>query len=223
MNFYEEKIFPAIIEKQMGKDNYKQERNTTLSNVTGKTLEIGFGTGLNLPHYPEHVKKITALDINPGMNSKAQERMQHAGIEVEYHCLNSEALPFETGSFDTVVSTWTLCSIADLDSALAEIHRVLKPTGEFLFLEHGLAEGATMKKLQNLFTPLQKKLACGCHLNRAIDQSIQESGFNIKNLERFWFKGATSPLASPMYRGVAKPIPMRAVYDDQNNKGLPYR
>jgi len=206
MGFYENKVFPVIMEKQMSKDSYKSERENILSNVKGRILEIGFGTGLNLPHYPEHIKQIVALDINPGMNDRAQERILETGLNVDYHCLNSESLPFENDSFDSVVSTWTLCSITDLDSALSEIHRVLKPTGMFVFLEHGFAEEAFTQKLQNFFTPIQKVLACGCHLNREIDQLIEQAGFKIEQLERFRFEKATTPLASPMYRGIASPV-----------------
>ena len=206
MGFYENKVFPVIMEKQMSKDNYKKERGKILSNAKGRILEIGFGTGLNLPHYPEHIKEIVALDINPGMNDRAEARILETGLNVEYHCLNSESLPFETDSFDSVVSTWTLCSITYLNSALLEIRRVLKPTGIFVFLEHGFAEEAITQKLQDFFTPIQKVLACGCHLNREIDQLIEQAGFKIEKLERFRFKKATTPLASPMYRGIASPV-----------------
>jgi len=206
VGIYERRIFPFILDKQMNKDNYKHERDSTLSNATGRILEIGFGTGLNLPHYPKHIKKIVALDINPGMNVKAQKRMLESGLNVEYHCLNSEMLPFETSSFDSVISTWTLCSIADLNSALSEIHRVLKPTGKFVFLEHGLAEEPGMQKLQYWMTPVQKIVGCGCHLNRKIDELIRQAGFQIENLERFIMDGASTPLASSMYRGVANPV-----------------
>ena len=206
MRFYEKSVFPFILDKQMNKENYQRERNITLPNATGSVLEIGFGTGLNLPHYPDHVNKIVALDINPGMNAKAQKRMLESGLDVEYHCLNTENLPFETSLFDTVISTWTLCSITDLHSALLEIHRVLKPNGKFIFLEHGLAENPRMQTLQNWITPIQKVIACGCHLNRKIDASIKQAGFEITNLERFIMEGASSPLAGSMYRGIAYPV-----------------
>ena len=205
MGFYENKIFPILLEKQMDKANYRHERNEALRDVSGDILEIGFGTGLNLPHYPKHIKKIVALDINPGMNSKSRKRMLASGINVDYHCLNSETLPFEASSFDSVVSTWTLCSIVDLKSALLEIHRVLKPTGKFLFLEHGLA-GFKMQKLQNWLTPVQKIIGCGCHLNREIDEFIQQTGFKFENLDRFIMDGTSTPLASSMYRGTAIPL-----------------
>ena len=205
MGIYEKRIFPFILERQMNKGNYRRERNLTLPSVSGNILEIGFGTGLNLPHYPDHVEGIVALDINPGMNAMARKRMVESGLNVEYHCLNSEALPFEKCSFDSVVSTWTLCSIADLKSALLEIHRVLRPTGKFIFLEHGLAENLRMQKFQRWLTPAQKLVGCGCHLDREIDKLIRQAGFNIQTLERFTMEGASTPLASSMYRGVATP------------------
>lgn len=206
MGCYEKRIFPMLMDKQMNKESYQREREIALRNVSGRILEIGFGTGLNLPYYPEGIKKIVALDINPAMDKRARDRINASSIDVDYHCLNSEKLPFETGTFDTVVSTWTLCSIADLGSALLEIHRVLSTTGKFVFLEHGLAQEAMTQKLQKLITPVQKVLGCGCHLDREIDRLIKEAGFRIDGLEKFRMSGATTPLASSLFRGIAYPV-----------------
>lgn len=203
MGFYENKIFPYLLDKQMSKASYADERPLALANASGRILEIGFGTGLNLPHYPAHVKDIVALDINPGMNAMAQRRMLEAGVCVEHHCLNGEILPFEDDSFDSVVSTWTLCSIDNLPSALAEIYRVLKSAGKFFFLEHGLADKPSVQKLQHWITPVQKVIGCGCRLNVAIDRALEEAGFRIDKLDKFILSGTTSPLSGSMYRGIA--------------------
>jgi len=190
----------------MSKESYANQRPIVLSNASGKVLEIGFGTGLNLPHYPTTIKEVVALDINPGMSKKAQQRSVETGIQVEHHCLSGEQLPFDNESFDTVVSTWTLCSIDDLRSALLEIRRVLKPSGKFIFLEHGLADKPVTQKLQHCVTPIQKIIACGCRLNVEIDKAITSAGFQINKLDKFILNGATSPLAGSMYRGVAFPV-----------------
>jgi len=206
MGFYANRIFPYFADKQLAKPTYSNERPCVLANASGKILEIGFGTGLNLPHYPVHVKEIVALDINPGMNAKAQVRMLESGIKVELLCINADTLPFENDSFDSVVSTWNLCSIDNLHSALSEIRRVLKSTGKFVFLEHGLADAPIMQRLQHSMTPIQKVFGCGCRLNVAIDKAIEEAGFRIDKLDKFIISGTSSPLAGSMYRGIACPV-----------------
>ena len=115
-------------------------RSELLADVGGEVLEIGFGTGLNLPHYPEHVRRITTVDPNPGMNKLARRRIAESGIAVDQRALGGEALPFEDETFDCVVSTWTLCSIPEVGRALGEVYRVLRPGGRFVFLEHGLSD-----------------------------------------------------------------------------------
>jgi len=202
MNYYERKIFPKMLEKVMSQENYAKERAATLKYSNGRVLEIGFGTGLNLPHYPSHIKKIEALDINPGMNETAYQRMNASGIEVKHHCLSTEKLPFKDNKFDTVVSTWTLCSINDLHSALIEVSRILKPGGQLLFLEHGLADTKSVRGIQHTFTPIKKIIACGCRINIPIDETISQAGFKINHLERFILDN-TSAITGSMYRGVA--------------------
>jgi ubiquinone/menaquinone biosynthesis C-methylase UbiE len=121
-------------------------RSEALADVGGEVLEIGFGTGLNLGHYPEHVRRITTVDPNPGMGTLARRRVAESGIEVDRRVLSGEELPFEHESFDCVVSTWTLCSIPEVGRALAEVHRVLRPGGRFIFLEHGLSQAPRVQK-----------------------------------------------------------------------------
>ena len=206
MGIYEKHLFPFLLDKQMSKLNYAQERPIALREAKGKILEIGFGTGLNLAHYPDRVNNIVALDVNPGMNKKARERAKASSIEVELACLNGEKLPFDNASFDTVISTWTLCSIDNLPTALAEIHRVLKADGQFLFMDHGLGESKRVQRLQHRLTPVQKVIGCGCRLNVPIDTAIASAGFRIENLEKFVLDGALTPLSASIYRGKALPL-----------------
>src|SRR5579871_5169813 len=138
MGFYSRVIFPRLVEFVMRGINLTELRKALLAGASGDVLEIGFGSGLNLPYYPPAVRKLTTVDANPGMSPLAQKRIASSPIKVNHRVLDAEKLPFANSSFDTVVSTWTLCSIADIDQALREIHRVMKPEGRFLFIEHGL-------------------------------------------------------------------------------------
>ena len=159
------------------------------------------GTGLNLIHYPENINKITAIDPNPGMNRLAQKRIENSDITVDDHLLNSENLPFLDNSFDSVVSTWTLCSIGKVDKAISEIYRVLKPNGKFYFIEHGLSNEPKIQVWQNRLTPIQKIIADGCHLNRNI-QKIVENQFKILIIEEFYAENVPK-IMGYYYQGIA--------------------
>ena len=160
-------------------------RQQTLSQVSGNVLEIGFGTGLNLSYYPQKLENLIAIDTNSGMNDRAQKRLQSSSIPVEIRLLNGESLPIEDNHFDSVVSTWTLCSIAQADRAIAEIHRVLKPGGRFCFIEHGLSPDTRVRTWQNRLNPLQKAIGDGCHLNRDIRQLV-ETYFQTLDIQQFY-------------------------------------
>lgn len=185
MGWYGRVVFPRLLELAMSDPTYESYRRQLLTQVRGSILEIGFGTGLNLPCYPDFVSEITAIDVNPGMSPLAQRRIQTSGIRVNLHILDAQHLPFGPQSFDTVVSTWTLCSIAKLSSALQEIHRVLKPDGCFLFLEHGLHPSPQIQMWQQRLDPIQKVLGDGCQLSRPMDRLIEAEGFEISQLETF--------------------------------------
>ena len=165
MGVYSRVIFPRLCDWVMNDPRMAALRSELLADVGGEVLEIGFGTGLNLPHYPEHVRRITTVDPNPGMNRLARRRIAEGGIAVDQRVLSGEALPFEDGSFDCVVSTWTLCSIPDAGRALGEVHRVLRPGGRFLFLEHGLSEDSRVQRWQRRLNPIQRVLGDGCRLD----------------------------------------------------------
>lgn len=201
MNLYSQIIFPRLLDWVMAGPVYAQYRRALLANVQGEVLEIGFGTGLNLPHYPKHIHKLTTIDPNPGMATLAQQRIRDAGITVDYQVLSGEALPMADSSFDSVVSTWTLCSIPKIDQALREIYRVLKPGGRFFFIEHGLSNEPNIQVWQHRLTPLQKILAEGCHLNRDIKRLVGQS-FSTLSLEEFYLEDFPK-IGTYTYKGVA--------------------
>jgi ubiquinone/menaquinone biosynthesis C-methylase UbiE len=161
-------------------------RRELLANATGDVLEIGFGTGLNLPFYPESVRKITTVDLNVGMNAIAKRRIKKSRIEVDQRILNGERLPFDNDTFDCVVSTFTLCSIAKIDQAMVELYRVIKPGGRFLFLEHGLSPEPTVQRWQHRLNWLEMLLADGCRLDRDIRRIIATQPFSSLPIEEFY-------------------------------------
>jgi ubiquinone/menaquinone biosynthesis C-methylase UbiE len=163
-------------------------RKEVLEGVSGNVLEIGFGTGLNLPHYPDSIKKITTVDVNAGMNTLAQKRIDQSSIVVENLTLNGENLPMEDEFFDSVVSTWTMCSIQNIEQAMKEIQRVLKPGGRLFFIEHGLSDDKKVQSWQNCLNPIQKIWADGCHLNRNIQEIVERPNLCIEKLDKFYME-----------------------------------
>jgi ubiquinone/menaquinone biosynthesis C-methylase UbiE len=140
MGFYNERILPYLLDIAMADTVLGHYRRATLADVSGEVLEIGFGTGLNLPYYPEQVRRLITVDPSPGVHRLAQKRIDASPITVEHCMISGEALPMADGTFDSVVSTFTLCTIPQIEKALAEIYRVLKPGGRFFFVEHGLSD-----------------------------------------------------------------------------------
>lgn len=202
MGIYSKYCFPYIMDLALSSNAIARYRRHLLSNVKGNILEIGFGTGLNVANYPESTKKIITIDSNEGMNSLAKKRIQSSKIEVEHHTLTAETLPFEDQTFDTVVSTWTLCSISNVDQALVEIYRVLKVEGQFLFLEHGLSNEKNIQVWQNRLNSLEKIIADGCHLNRHITSLVAKQPWQISEEKEFYILGVPKILGY-MYQGTA--------------------
>ena len=204
MGFYAHWIFPRLMDWALGTRRVQERRKEALASVHGSVLEIGFGTGLNLPHYPGAVTWLTALDPGPLLPKRVARRTSEASIPFEYvHC-SAEALPFEASRFDCVVSTWTLCTIPDVGAALREVRRVLKSDGKLVFLEHGRSDDVRIAKWQDRFNPLQRLIACGCNLNRPIDVLIDQAGLKIARLERFLMPGVPR-IGGEMYQGTAVP------------------
>ncbi len=209
-NIYSRLIFPSLIDRVMSGEDFANYRRVVLAEATGSVLEIGFGTGLNLAYYPvdspeatlhERVDKITTVDVNAGMNKLAQKRVAASNIEVDYRVLNGENLPMGDDTFDTVVSTWTLCSIKDVDLSISEIYRVLKPGGKFLFIEHGLSNEANIQTWQHRLTPIQKIIGDGCHLDRQI-RSLIAKQFDKLDIREFYNPNAPK-IGGYFYQGIA--------------------
>ena len=201
MGFYSQNILPYLLDWSLSDPNLALHRREILADVKGKVLEIGFGTGLNLPYYPKHIKTVVTVDANPKMNKLAQKRIQSSEITVDCKILNGESLPMENNTFDSIVSAFTLCSIANVEQALTEVYRVMKPGGKFFFLEHGLSNEPNIQVWQNRLTPIQRAIAGGCHLNRNIGQ-IVENQFDSVSLEEFYADDSPKVM-SYLYKGIA--------------------
>ncbi len=204
MGFYSKKILPKLLNSAMADKSLEEFRLKVLAKARGEVLEIGFGSGLNLPFYPRTVTHLTAVDINPGMEKFARQVMADSPVKTDLLVINGEELPFEAASFDTVLSTWTLCSIERIDKALDEIRRVLRPDGQFIFIEHGLSPDASVQKWQRRLNGFQKKLAGNCHLDRPIGTLIENQGFKISELNEFYLEKGPKFLGY-FYQGTALP------------------
>lgn len=201
MGWYGRWIFPRLLDWTMAGEPFASYRQRLLADVSGEVLEIGFGTGLNLAYYPESVTSLTVIDPNPGVQELARPRIEQAPVPVVSRSMAGEALLMADESFDWVVSTWTLCSIADLEKALQEVRRVLKPNGKFTFIEHGLSPDPSLQRWQNRLTPLQRRIADGCHLNRAIADFVGQS-LTLESLQTFYAPGLPKA-AGFFYQGTA--------------------
>jgi len=202
MSFYSRHVFPYVLDWLMSQPAFTQAREELLADIAGDVLEIGFGTGLNLSYYPSSVKRLTTVDVNPGVHRLAEKRLEKSALPVRAALISSESLPMADASFDAVVSTWTLCSIPDVESALQEIRRVLKPGGRFYFVEHGLSPDPKVAKWQHRLTPVQKIIADGCHLNRDHLDLIARAGLTVIEKRQFQAEGLPA-VGSFMTLGVA--------------------
>jgi ubiquinone/menaquinone biosynthesis C-methylase UbiE len=202
MGFYRRIVFPLLCEFTLGQPFVTAYRKELLAQAGGDVLEIGVGTGLNLPNYPAEVRKVTTVDPNPGMNRRALKRARQAGIEVDQRLLGGENLPFPDATFDCAVSTFTLCSVADPGRALAELYRVLKPDGRFLFLEHGLSPDAGVRKWQRRLNRLEMLLGDGCHLDRDMRALVTAVPFASARIDEF-YADKMPRTHGYLYRGVA--------------------
>ena len=204
MGFYSRHIFPRLVELSLNRKTVRDQRRATLAPLHGHVLEIGFGTGLNLSCYPPQVTRVTAIDSETMLPGKVADRIAKSNVLVEQLKLDAGGrLPFADNSFDGIVTTFTLCSIGEVSSAIAEIKRVLKPDGVYVFLEHGRSNDPRIARQQDLANPITKLIGCGCHMNRRIDRLISTAGMQITTLDRFVMPDSARILGE-MYRGVAK-------------------
>jgi len=202
MGLYGRYIFPRILDWTMSLRAVAEQRPRALAEAHGDVLEIGFGTGLNLPYYPAAVARLKAVEPSSALHKRVEGRIAAARMPVEIVHLDAANLPFDAGRFDCVVTTWTLCSIDDVASALREIRRVLKPAGQYLFVEHGRSDDAKVAGIQDRWNRVHGWIAGGCNLNRPIDRLIRDSGMEISKLERFNMPDVPRRLA-PHYLGGA--------------------
>jgi len=198
--FYARVIFPWVLELSLAGAAFAKERANALKSAHGEVLEVGFGTGLNLPHYP---RSVTALDPEEMLAAKVAQRIAAASFPVERVQQGGEHLPFAAGQFDCVVTTLTLCTIADPVSALSEIRRVLRVGGIYIFLEHGRSADARVARLQDRVNPLWHRsgIGRGCNINRPIDSLIVQADLRITSLERHTM--GRPRIMKEMYRGLA--------------------
>jgi ubiquinone/menaquinone biosynthesis C-methylase UbiE len=203
MGFYERRLLPHIVNVAMNTTAVTDERRRCLENVTGTVLEVGFGTGLNLPHYPRTVTKVVGVDPSETSAKLARQRMAASPFPVETIRLSAEKLPVADASFESIVSTFTLCTIPDVASALLEMRRALRPGGRLYFVEHGRADDPNVRRWQERLNSIQQTVFGGCNLNRPISALIEQAGFEIERLENSYMKGAPK-FGGFLYRGVAK-------------------
>lgn len=203
MGLYRDFILPRGIAWGMSGKDISAERPRCIGRARGRVVEVGFGAGLNLPHYGEGVEELFAVEPARLNRKLAQRRIDEATFPVTWVGLEGESIPLEDDSADCVVSTWTLCTIPDLPQALSEMKRVLKPEGSLLFLEHGLSPDDKVARWQHRLNGFQKWWAGGCHLNRKIDALVTQAGFAIDELEASYMKGPKP--VSYLYCGVARP------------------
>ena len=203
MSLYSERVLPLLTHLAMSNQAIAAERARFIPLARDVVLEIGAGSGLNLPFYGPSVRRIYALEPSEGLRRMAATRVRRAGFPVEWLAASAEAIPLPAATVDWIVTTWTLCTIGDPASALREFQRVLRPEGRVLFVEHGRSPDPGVLRWQNRLTPIWRRVGGGCHLNRPIDRMIEDAGFAIEGLERNYIRGPR--VATYFYRGTARP------------------
>lgn len=204
MSFYEDRILPHLIHLAMRQQNFGPYRQRLVAAAEGRVLEIGIGSGLNLPLYPAAVSEVIGLDPSPKLLARARGAKSTLPYSLRLVNGSAEAIPLAAGSVETVVTSWTLCSIPDIARALDEVRRVLRADGRLVFVEHGRSPDTRVAGWQDRLTPLWRRIAGGCHLNRAIGPLIEKSGFRIEPLHTEYMIGPK--LMTFMYEGVARPV-----------------
>ncbi len=202
-SLYDKYVLPKIIDLACSQPPMTDLRQRYVSEARGDVLEIGIGSGLNLSHYSDAVRSVTGVDPAAELTSKARERAEQVNMPVEVLGLSGESLPLEDNSVDSVVCTWTLCSIPNPYRAVAEMRRVLKPQGLMIFVEHGRSDEPHIVKWQRRIEPFWKKVGGGCHLTRRADDLLRDAGFNILQKETGYVPGPK--FAAFMIHGIAQP------------------
>jgi ubiquinone/menaquinone biosynthesis C-methylase UbiE len=203
MGFYQDHILPHLVDLAMRNRELAPFRQRAISGAHGRVLEIGVGSGLNLPFYTPQAREIIALEPAPRLVSMARRKVAGAPAPVMLVEGSAEAIPLDDASIDTVVTTWTMCSIPDVICALGEMRRVLKPGGELRFVEHGRAPESNVRKWQDRLTPIWQRISGGCHLNRPIKELIETNGFAVARVDTGYLPGPR--VMTFMYEGSARP------------------
>lgn len=201
MGVYEKYLLPRLLNMAMKSPDFARLREQLVPQAEGRVLELGVGSGLNLPFYKKGVR-ITGVDPSLELQAYARDVAKAHAVEVEFVSESAETLPFEDHSFDTAVITWTLCSIDNYHSALGEVRRVLKPGGRLIFAEHGRSPDRSVARWQDRLNPIWRKIGGGCNLNRQPDESIEAAGFSFDAIKRGYLRGPR--LAAYNFRGIAR-------------------
>jgi ubiquinone/menaquinone biosynthesis C-methylase UbiE len=204
MPFWTDQVVPRVTDKLLGNREVMKLRRRAVDGLRGDVVEIGFGSGLNVPLYPDDVGTVYAVDPSLVARKMSSERVAASPVDVQFVGLDGASLPLDDATVDDALSTFTLCTIPDVASALAEVHRVLRPGGSFHFLEHGLCPDPAVARKQERFNGIQQRLAGGCHLNRPIDALVLEAGFEMSELRNDQMPGPKFMLPwGYLYEGVA--------------------
>lgn len=202
MAFYSDIILPRLCDLAMRNKQLRPYRERVIGAAEGRVLEIGIGSGRNLQFYRPQVTELLALEPAPKLLTMARDALR-PGMQVSFIEASAEAIPLDDRSVDTVVTTWTLCSIPDAAMALTEMRRVLRPSGKLLFVEHGMAPDKNVQRWQDWLTPAWKRISGGCHLNRPISAMIESACFRIDRVETGYMSGPKA--MTFMYEGSARP------------------
>ena len=206
MGVYGDHVLPRITNLACGAKVGRPLRQRVCAGLHGEVVEIGFGTGHNVPFYPDAVGRVAAVEPSQLSWRLAQDRVSASRVPVERAGLDGQSLPFADDSFDAALSTWTLCTIPDPGLALSEVRRVLRPGGRLHFVEHGLAPDEDVRRWQRRLEPLNKRLFGGCHLTRPILDLLEDAGFTVVDVDVFYEEGAPKPMGADSL-GVAVAAP----------------
>ena len=196
IGLYGEQVLPRIVNVACGATKVEPLRRRVCDGLEGDVVELGFGSGLNVPFYPDSVTRVAAIEPTDVGWKLAEKRLRATSVPVERSGLDGQSLPFEDDCFDAALSTWTLCTIPNVAAALSEVRRVLKPGGTLHFVEHGLAPDERVRRWQHRLEPVQKRLFGGCHLTRPVVELLKVAGFTITDVDVFYEKGAPKTLGA---------------------------